>query len=347
MFGIKTPAGLVKFVSKHVGQPYWYGTCAWPCTQRLLDDKARQYPGHYTAARMPRYRQDIANRRTCADCVGLIKGYGWQRADGTVGYGINGVPDQSANQMYNSARTKGNIASIPYNRAGIAVWFSGHIGVYIGGGDVVEARGFAHGIVKTKLGSRPWTHWLQVPWLNYGLVTAPAPQPVYPLGFGERVLRLGDTGEDVRCMQRALIDIGFGVGHWGADGNFGAATRDGVIAYQRDRGLSQDGIVGPLTRMMMERDLPIDLNSDASDEIDMEKTRPEGARIVRIEDGDAWIRNMPCTTRGLTMAVARNGSEYVFAGETSDNGNGWLTVTYGDEDEQTGWVSRSFARLAE
>lgn len=50
---------------------------------------------------------------------------------------------------------------------GLAVWKSGHIGVYIGSGEVIEAMGTKYGVVKTQLEGRGWTHWLEVPGIEY------------------------------------------------------------------------------------------------------------------------------------------------------------------------------------
>ena len=59
-------------------RPYWYGTYYLPCTDALLTTKRRQYPAHYTAARMPRYKADIAAGQICGDCVnGAVKGAAW------------------------------------------------------------------------------------------------------------------------------------------------------------------------------------------------------------------------------------------------------------------------------
>ena len=68
---------------KMVGQPYWYGSCVYKCTQSLLDRKAKQYPAHYTSGRIKRYKDDIAKKKICADCVGGCKGYAW--TNGGVG----------------------------------------------------------------------------------------------------------------------------------------------------------------------------------------------------------------------------------------------------------------------
>lgn len=64
-----------------------------------------------------------------------------------------------------------------------------------------------------------------------------------------RTLRLTSpmmVGDDVKALQSYLNCKGYNVGL--ADGIFGSMTKAGVVLFQRDHGLTQDGIVGPLTR---------------------------------------------------------------------------------------------------
>ena len=49
----------------------------YKCTENLRAHKAKQYPAHYGSSRTARYRDGIAKKKVCADCVGLIKGYQW------------------------------------------------------------------------------------------------------------------------------------------------------------------------------------------------------------------------------------------------------------------------------
>ena len=63
----------------------------------------------------------------------------------TIDYGTHGMPDVGANEMYYSATRKGEIATMP-DTPGLAVWKPGHIGVYIGNGEVVEAMGTKYGV---------------------------------------------------------------------------------------------------------------------------------------------------------------------------------------------------------
>lgn len=58
----------------------------------------------------------------------------------------------------------------------------------------------------------------------------------------------GWTGEQVKNLQRALVNKGYSVGSAGIDGDFGKDTHAAVIKFQSDNGLETDGIVGPLTQ---------------------------------------------------------------------------------------------------
>ena len=147
------------------GWGYVWGTYGNVLTESLLAYKVSQYPdgvGNHEDI----IRANWLGGRT-ADCVGLIKGYGWLSPETmTIDYGTHGMPDIGANQMYYNARESGPISTMP-DIPGLAVWHEGHIGVYIGGGQVVEAMGTRYGVIKTELADRGWTHWLKVPYINY------------------------------------------------------------------------------------------------------------------------------------------------------------------------------------
>lgn len=59
------------------------------------------------------------------------------------------------------------------------------------------------------------------------------------------MLSVGTRGSDVTRLQKQLKAAGFDPG--GVDGVFGRRTRAAVVAYQRARHLSADGVVGPNT----------------------------------------------------------------------------------------------------
>lgn len=144
---------------------YVWGTYGNVLTESLFSYKLNQYPdgvGKYEDF----IRANWLGRRT-ADCIGLIKGYGWLDASsGVIRYGTNGMPDYGANQMYQSATVKGDMDTMPEIK-GLAVWKSGHIGVYIGNGYVIEAMGTKYGVVRTKVDGRGWQGWCKLPSIAY------------------------------------------------------------------------------------------------------------------------------------------------------------------------------------
>lgn len=57
---------------------------------------------------------------------------------------------------------------------------------------------------------------------------------------GPRTLKMGDEGDDVKALQKAL-----GIS---ADGDFGPTTKAAVVVFQQTNKLEPDGSVGPMTR---------------------------------------------------------------------------------------------------
>ena len=61
------------------------------------------------------------------------------------------------------------------------------------------------------------------------------------------ILKRGMKGEDVRRLQQRLIELGYALPKYGADGEYGSETATAVKAFQLDRGLEADGIAGEAT----------------------------------------------------------------------------------------------------
>lgn len=147
------------------GWGYVWGTYGDVLTESLFSYKLEQYPddvGNYESF----IRDNWLGGRT-TDCVGLIKGYGWLNPDTLeIEYGTNDMPDIGADSMYKSAAVSGPMDTMP-DVPGLAVWKSGHIGIYVGNGKVIEAMGTKYGVVKTNLADRSWSAWLEIPCINY------------------------------------------------------------------------------------------------------------------------------------------------------------------------------------
>ena len=254
---MKTGQGLAEYALAQLGRPYWWGCFGQRADGALYAQKKKQYPGYYTAADFQgQYGQKVH------DCVGLIKGYLW--CDSPDGYPkYNAAQDVAVEGLYRKCSRKGSITTMP-ETPGICVFMAnmGHVGVYIGNGEVVEAMGHAYGVVKTKVAGRGWAYWGMPEWIDYGAeepsqspsVTAlPEGEPReedFTLGF--RILREGCAGDDVRALQLMLKARGYQCGNYGAngdgaDGDFGASTKTKLISYQRVNGLEPDGEAGPDT----------------------------------------------------------------------------------------------------
>ena len=61
-------------------------------------------------------------------------------------------------------------------------------------------------------------------------------------------MRKGDKGQAVTEMQTLLMKLGYDLGSYGVDGDFGKDTEAAVRRFQRDHGLTVDGICGPATQ---------------------------------------------------------------------------------------------------
>ena len=88
----------------------------------------------------------------------------------------------------------------------------------------------------------------------------PTPEPEWPesvlavtrdpsLPTAEPVLRTGMTGQSVKDLQSRLYTLGYYSAE--IDGQYGAATKEAVTAFQRRNGLDADGIVGAETRSVL------------------------------------------------------------------------------------------------
>ena len=87
----------------------------------------------------------------------------------------------------------------------------------------------------TETAVRHWQH-------GHGLLAdgVAGPDTLVALGLASLVsLRMGSRGDLVRRLQERLDAL--------ADGEFGAATRQAVVDFQRAEGLEADGTAGPAT----------------------------------------------------------------------------------------------------
>ena len=245
-----------------------------------------------TEANKPRYYSNLAFNRKADrkrkieaasedtfgfDCVCLIKAllWGWngdlRAVYGGAVYASGGVPDIGADAMF--ARCSGVSGDFSSIEVGEAVWFSGHIGVYVGDGWAVECTHrwndgvqltAVHNIgKKTGYPGRFWEKHGKLPYITYEGAVEKVQIPAafirqIQAAIGAKVD--GIAGPEtlsktvtlskwcnarhpaVKPVQLRLATLGYSqVG--AADGIAGAKFTAAVKAYQRDHGCVVDGVI--------------------------------------------------------------------------------------------------------
>ena len=112
-----------------------------------------------------------------------------------------------------------------------------HTGLYYNGQTVECSNGVQHSTTLNK----KWEVW-GVPACVSGDIPTPTPTP-----DTKPTLRKGDSGTYVTLLQTMLIQRGYSLPKYGADGKFGNETLNAVKEFQKNNGLTVDGVVGKST----------------------------------------------------------------------------------------------------
>lgn len=147
----KTAEGLINHCKSKIGTPYVYGAKGEVLTQAILDRLARENPGTYTSAYKAKAAKYIGQR--CTDCSGLISWY-------------TGVLRGSYN-YHDTAVERIGVDHLDESMVGWALWKPGHIGVYIGDGWCIEAKGINYGTIKSRVAATPWQQVLKLKDIEY------------------------------------------------------------------------------------------------------------------------------------------------------------------------------------
>ena len=203
---------------------------------------------------------------------------------------------------------------------------------YLRRGDILVTRTAGHTVMVLSDGSRAEKN---VPPVAAG---TPAETPkIYALG--ERILKKGMKGEDVKALQAALNAAGHDCG--AVDGDFGAKTDAAVRAFQRAAGLAVDGQAGPKTIAALKA-------GKGTTSVTPQSGATPGAttgarRTVRVTGGLVNVRAAPGTS-GRIVGVVRKGETLEYQGERIDvDGAPWLLVVYLGANA---WISGKYAEVA-
>ena len=182
--------------------------------------------------------------------------------------------------------------------------------LYLGRGDILVTRVSGHTVVVLSNGSK------------YEGTVEPKP---YMLG--ERIIRYGCEGPDVKLMQEYLTQLGYDLDRYGCDGDFGDCTDIALRAFQKNAHVDVDGECGPITLDALKKAVSA-----------LEDEKPAGHTVI-IVGGNCYIRTAP-NTGGKILGVAHNGNKLSYTGQTSDNG--WHAVDY---NGVVAWVSGKYGKV--
>lgn len=185
-----------------------------------------------------------------ADCSGLFK-WAFKELGGAIAHGSNSIYDR---YCVKKGKITDDIRKSMLPGTAVFVDKKGnksHIGLYVGSGTVIEACSTQAGVCTSKLNTAKWTYYGTLKNVEYPASEAqeqPSDQkedkePMESLP----TLKRGSKGEYVTLLQTKLIQKGYDLGKWGADGDFGSQTEKAVKEFQTDHGLTADGIVGAKT----------------------------------------------------------------------------------------------------
>lgn len=152
-----------------------------------------------------------------------------------------------------------------------------------------------------------------------------APKPVRIYKLGERNLKKGDEGEDVREMQSALVELGFKLPKFGVDGEFGSETESAVIAFQKAVGMTSGG-------------QKIEANG-VFDQVTYRAMIDHLYHYVEITGGSVNVRKAPGVQYEVIGEVHK-GDKLPYGGRVYDNG--WFLVEY---NGQNAAVSGKYGKL--
>lgn len=196
---------------------------------------------------------------TVADCSGLFS-WAFRQLGGYMYHGSDTMYRKYCTQKGELKKGKRTDGGALKPGTAVFVWNGkkySHVGLFIGNGIVIEAMGTINGVTTTKVSASKWTHWGELTGVDYsGTGSVPAVIPSEAEGSpsgGRPTLRKGSKGQAVTEMQTMLVKLGYNLGSYGVDGDFGRATDAAVKSFQSDHRLTVDGICGLATWAELER----------------------------------------------------------------------------------------------
>lgn len=230
--------------------PYVFGAAGALCTPRNRKERASAaHPTIVSSCQVLNGKQDHCNGCKWLpdgvnvrqfDCRGFTR---WTAA--LVGITIAGA---GATSQWNDSKNwsrKGTIDAMPRDQLVCLFVKKGAKMEHTGWGLNNETVECSNGVQHFTKRKKKWTHWA-VPKGLEGAIPLPDVKPT---------IKKGSKGPEVTELQNDLMQLGYQLPRFGADGDFGKETKTALIQFQTDHGLTPDGICGPLTWAAIESEI--------------------------------------------------------------------------------------------
>ena len=177
---MKNNIWLVDYCRHQLGRPYWFGTFGTLGSEKLFQAKQNQYENHYPPKKFTKESFVKQYGKKVHDCAGLIKGAIWSDSFDDPNPSYKSSEDYGADKFFTNATAHGTMDTFR-DIPGMLV-FKGtdkkksHVGVYIGNGKVIEAKGHTYGVVESQTSN--FKYWAQCNLIIYeNAAPAPTPEP--------------------------------------------------------------------------------------------------------------------------------------------------------------------------
>lgn len=190
----RTAQNLATFCLQVVGTAYWMGCFGQKASRSLYNQKKADYPQYYPPKSWTEASFVDDFGKPVTDCAGLYKWFLWAKSmeDKTPTYKAS--EDWGSNTLYNKCTEKGKINTLPREKIGLSVYkvkngIRHHVGFIVdNSGTVVEAKGHAYGVVKSK--ASDWDEWGRLPHIKYNTTPTPQPTPEPTPVLGEYTVKV-------------------------------------------------------------------------------------------------------------------------------------------------------------
>ncbi|MCL2811325.1 MAG: peptidoglycan-binding protein [Clostridia bacterium] len=198
----RTASALVEFMIDKVGSAYLYGASGRVTSPTYRAIIKRQYPEYDHVISNYCFRFDGIE---AYDCIGLFKAF----LDASEGEFPSAWRTNVTGSIARWMTKPEPIDTMPrepgiillQQNVGTAGFM--HVGLYVGDGLCVHARGHRYGVVAEPM-PQLWTHWARPTWLTYDLPEEPHVEwPPY-MAVGERVLVDTSTGNTLNLYSRPV-----------------------------------------------------------------------------------------------------------------------------------------------